>query len=251
MTFFRETLIDPIFDVESIGDGPRVLRAHLEVVLTQVPASPVRALYRSCTGVVTNVHIVKRRTTPTFSSTRWRRVALIRAVTARPARIASFNSGVNRLRRCRAVASNVRGRTPERVRPSRPSDAKGRGVQLRHERLRQLCLCRHAAVDPRHSHASELRACFLGRRSAHSGRLGSCCAPVAQGRGCAAAVPVLLQRREHACHGCGSRLWASCTHPNACGTLYRLCTRLRRLVCVVPLIRSAPPLYTPVDDRFC
>ena len=29
---FYSTLIDPIFDVESIGDGPRVPRAHLEVV---------------------------------------------------------------------------------------------------------------------------------------------------------------------------------------------------------------------------
>ena len=44
MKIFRETLIDPIFDVESIGDGPRVPRAHLEVVLTQLLASPVRAL---------------------------------------------------------------------------------------------------------------------------------------------------------------------------------------------------------------
>ena len=110
------------------------------------------------------------------------------------------------------------------------------GVQLRHEQPRQLCLCRHAAVGPRHSHASELRVCVLGRRSAHSEPLGSCCAPVAQDEAVRQqrAVPVLLQRREHACHGCGSRLWASCTHPNACGTLYRLCTRLRRLGCVVP-----------------
>ena len=34
--FFDSTLIYPIFDVESIGDGPRVPRAHLEVVLTQL-----------------------------------------------------------------------------------------------------------------------------------------------------------------------------------------------------------------------
>ena len=34
MNFFYSTLIDPIFDVESIGDGPRVPRAHLEVVFT-------------------------------------------------------------------------------------------------------------------------------------------------------------------------------------------------------------------------
>ena len=53
-------------------------------------------------------------------------------------------------------------------------------MQLRHEQPRQLCLCRHAAVGPRHSHASELRVCVLGRRSAHSEPLGSCCAPVAQ-----------------------------------------------------------------------
>ena len=45
MKIFRETLIDPIFDVESIGDGLRVPRAHLEVVLTQLLASPVLALY--------------------------------------------------------------------------------------------------------------------------------------------------------------------------------------------------------------
>ena len=32
MNFFDSTLIDPIFDVESIGDDPRVPRAHLEVV---------------------------------------------------------------------------------------------------------------------------------------------------------------------------------------------------------------------------
>jgi hypothetical protein len=32
MNFFDSTLIYPIFDVESIGDGPRVPRAHLEVV---------------------------------------------------------------------------------------------------------------------------------------------------------------------------------------------------------------------------
>ena len=34
MKIFDSTLIDPIFDVESIGDGPRVPRAHLEVVFT-------------------------------------------------------------------------------------------------------------------------------------------------------------------------------------------------------------------------
>ena len=60
---------------------------------------------------------------------RYRRAALVPAVTARPARIASFNSGLNRLRRCRAVASNVPGRTGERVRPARPSDAEGVGAQ--------------------------------------------------------------------------------------------------------------------------
>ena len=54
------------------------------------------------------------------------------------------------------------------------------GVQLRHERPRQLCLCRHAAVDPRHSPACEPRACVLGRRSAHSEPLGSCWALAAQ-----------------------------------------------------------------------
>ena len=54
------------------------------------------------------------------------------------------------------------------------------GVQLRHEQPRQLCLCRHAAVDPRHSLASEPRACVLGRRSAHSEPLGPCCALAAQ-----------------------------------------------------------------------
>ena len=32
MIFFDSTLIDPIFDVESIGDGPRVPRTHLDVV---------------------------------------------------------------------------------------------------------------------------------------------------------------------------------------------------------------------------
>ena len=54
------------------------------------------------------------------------------------------------------------------------------GVQLRHEQPRQLCSCRHVAAYPRHSPAPETRARLLGRRSAHSGRLGSCCAPVAQ-----------------------------------------------------------------------
>ena len=46
MKIFRETLIDPIFDVESIGDVPRVPRAHLEVVFSissnEFRASPVR-----------------------------------------------------------------------------------------------------------------------------------------------------------------------------------------------------------------
>ena len=32
MKIFDFTLIYPIFDVESIGDGPRFPRAHLEVV---------------------------------------------------------------------------------------------------------------------------------------------------------------------------------------------------------------------------
>ena len=44
MEFFDSTLIYPIFDVESIGDGPRVPRAHLEVVLTQLLAASARAL---------------------------------------------------------------------------------------------------------------------------------------------------------------------------------------------------------------
>ena len=35
MNFFNSTLIYAIFDVESIGDGPRVPRAHLEVVFAQ------------------------------------------------------------------------------------------------------------------------------------------------------------------------------------------------------------------------
>ena len=42
--FQGDPYIDPIFDVESIGDGPRVPRAHLEVVLTQLLASPVQVL---------------------------------------------------------------------------------------------------------------------------------------------------------------------------------------------------------------
>ena len=45
MKIFDSTLIYPIFDVESIGDGPRVPRAHLEVVLTQLLASPAHPLY--------------------------------------------------------------------------------------------------------------------------------------------------------------------------------------------------------------
>ena len=45
MNFFDSTLIYPIFDVESIGDGPRVPRAHLEVVLTQLLAARARPLY--------------------------------------------------------------------------------------------------------------------------------------------------------------------------------------------------------------
>ena len=59
--------------------------------------------------------------------------------------------------------------------------------------------------------------------------------------GCAATVPVLLHRRDYACHGCGSRLWTSCTHPNAFGTLHRLCTRLGCLGCVVPHVPISPP----------
>ena len=47
MNFFDSTLIYPIFDVESIGDGPRVPRAHLEVVLTQLYAASAMALYRA------------------------------------------------------------------------------------------------------------------------------------------------------------------------------------------------------------
>ena len=39
MKIFDPTLIYLIFDVESIGDGPRVPRAHLEVVLTQLLAA--------------------------------------------------------------------------------------------------------------------------------------------------------------------------------------------------------------------
>ena len=35
MNFFDSTLIDPIFDVESIGDGLRVPRTHLDVVFAQ------------------------------------------------------------------------------------------------------------------------------------------------------------------------------------------------------------------------
>ena len=46
MNFFDSTLIYPIFDVESIGDGPRVPRAHLEVVLTQLLAASATPLYR-------------------------------------------------------------------------------------------------------------------------------------------------------------------------------------------------------------
>ena len=47
MKIFDSTLIYPIFDVESIGDGPRVPRAHLEVVLTQLLVARARALYSS------------------------------------------------------------------------------------------------------------------------------------------------------------------------------------------------------------
>ena len=35
MIFFKKTLIYPIFDVESIGDVPRVPRTHLDVVFAQ------------------------------------------------------------------------------------------------------------------------------------------------------------------------------------------------------------------------
>jgi len=50
MKIFDSTLIHPIFDVESIGDGPRVPRAHLEVVLTQLLAARARALYPNGEG---------------------------------------------------------------------------------------------------------------------------------------------------------------------------------------------------------
>ena len=47
MIFFDSTLIDPIFDVESIGDIPRVPRSHLDVVFDQTihvyRATPVHA----------------------------------------------------------------------------------------------------------------------------------------------------------------------------------------------------------------
>ena len=45
MKIFDSTLIHPIFDVKSIGDGPRVPRALVEVVLTQLLAATARALY--------------------------------------------------------------------------------------------------------------------------------------------------------------------------------------------------------------
>ena len=35
MKIFKKTLIYPVFDVESIGDIPRVPRTHLDVVFAQ------------------------------------------------------------------------------------------------------------------------------------------------------------------------------------------------------------------------
>ena len=54
MKIFDSTLIYPIFDVESIGDGPRVPRAHLEVVFAtshhnkqpRIPFTAVTAIGR-------------------------------------------------------------------------------------------------------------------------------------------------------------------------------------------------------------
>ena len=45
MKNFDFTLIYPIFDVESIGDVPRVPRAHLEGVTAQLPVSTDPPLY--------------------------------------------------------------------------------------------------------------------------------------------------------------------------------------------------------------
>ena len=51
--FFQGDPHRPMFDVESIGDGPRVPigRAHLEVVLTQLLAATARAPYNGSIGV--------------------------------------------------------------------------------------------------------------------------------------------------------------------------------------------------------
>ena len=81
------------------------------------------------------------------------------------------------------------------------------GVQLRHEQPRQLSLSRHAAVDPRHSHASEPRACLLSRRSSHCAPLGSCCAPVEQDevvrQQCQCCSNVETMPATAVAHGCG------------------------------------------------
>ena len=57
MTFFDSTLIYPIFDVESIGDVPRVPRTHLDVVFAQTshvyPATPVARPYQNSLTDVT------------------------------------------------------------------------------------------------------------------------------------------------------------------------------------------------------
>ena len=52
MKMFDFTLIYPNFDVESIGDGPRVPRAHLEVVLTQPLAARGTPLYDMTTHTI-------------------------------------------------------------------------------------------------------------------------------------------------------------------------------------------------------
>ena len=57
MKIFKKTLIYPIFDVESIGDVPRVPRTHLDVVFAQTIhvyySTPVAVCVRVwvCAGV--------------------------------------------------------------------------------------------------------------------------------------------------------------------------------------------------------
>ena len=118
-------------------------------------------------------------------------------------------------------------------------------MQLRHEQPHQLCLCRHAAVGPRHSHASELRVCVLGRRSAHSEPLGSCCAPVAQDEAvrqqCQCCCNVETMLATAVARGCGPAALIRTRDDATTSSPHHL------LYSSLPAAHSPPTHYTPYN----